>query len=109
MIPRLTIYGRQHDTNNRTKCGYSYFSSRPSPAERLRQRRKARAAAMRSLDKPARMKRDEWECESCYDEGCRQTCINGKWITEPCPACSLPQSRGTTTGQLVAMHLEAEE
>ena len=45
MIPRLTSYGR-----NRVNVGFKSercFASRPSPAERLRQRRKARASAFR--------------------------------------------------------------
>jgi hypothetical protein len=90
MTPRLTTRGRIRRVRVNYHCYKSAeLYSSPSPAERLRQRRKARAAAMRSLKQ-----RDEVDLTLAYMVGRGDR--------------SWPESRGTTTGQLVAMHLEAE-
>lgn len=101
MTPRLTKYGRQQHAKY-PKLGFTIKSSRPSPAERLRQRRKARAAVMRWHSR--RVMRilgtsvfAEIDQQVAHLMRGRQH--NSVW----------PQSRGTTTGQLVAMHLEAED
>lgn len=111
MIPRLTTRGRR-----RVRIDFvnHLLICRPSPAERLRQRRKARAASKRwnvTNAKSAANKTWKYEkylCDNCDDEGCFVIWDSKGWRREPCQACSLPQSRGTTTAQLVAMHLEAE-
>lgn len=94
MIPRLTKSGRIADAQYRIRsagCQFRLGSSRPSSAERLRQRRKARASAMRELERKAVL----------------VSVRLGRVLR--CNHDALPQSRGTTTGQLVAMHLTAEE
>lgn len=105
MIPRLTKYGRMAEAKygyKSRKQGVSTGSCRPSPAERLRQRRKARAEAQRWLNgyetSLARRLLPAFRAED-YD---RHEAMIGM-------DDDFPQSRGTTTGQLVAMHLEAEE
>lgn len=98
MTPRLTTRGRVsrcnmldfHMAMNMCRPKVALRNSRPSPAERLRQRRKARVAVMRSLDR-----RDNADLHIAYMMG---RC-DRQW----------PQSRGTTTSQLVAMHLAAED
>lgn len=92
MTPRLTKRGRI-SLLHWNHC-YDYATmSRPSPAERLRQRRKARADALRYVDKM---------------QGRIVTRLHRMYIAGTLSMGELPQSRGTTTGQLVAMHLEAE-
>lgn len=121
MTPRLTREGRIADAQYAKKSrayGVRFGSSRPSPAERLRHRRMARAAVMRFHR--AKNMADMMLTEKDRREN-RMTYLNHIYVQNQMksfettvldwrgPPGELPQSRGTTTGQLVAMHLEAEE
>ena len=50
MMPRLTKFGREQHSYSPCIAKHPR-ASRPSPAERQRQRRKARAAVIRSMDR----------------------------------------------------------
>lgn len=142
MPPRLTNRGRKHEVKWGERGRFiapitqSRFASRPSPAERLRQRRKARSDALRYVDKMqgrivtrlhrmyvagtlsmGELPRVAISCEHCHIMArIRRGDVSAFASGIECyPECTcnhgigkLPQSRGTTTSQLVAMHLEAE-
>jgi hypothetical protein len=98
MIPRLTRFGRKHgchrDQHSKTWIAgrlyaVSRSSSRPSPAETLRQRKVARASLKRY--------------SKTIDAARWERVLRGPWNPN-----GFPLSRGTTAQQLTAMHLEAE-
>lgn len=124
MTPRLTKASRAmhcHEIQAMKSPRYlrqGRLASKPSPAERLRQRRKARAAVMRfhrAKDLADRMLTEKDRREN------RMIYLNHIYVQNQMksfkapvldwrgPPGELPQSRGTTTGQLVALHLTAEE